>query len=190
MNNLNMASAHVVGHSYGGATAMRSVQLSPKRVRSLILIEPIYMPLLRDAAEGELFETYRGFAQSFINKANAGQSETAWRTFLDTRNGSGFWDRMGDAAGTRFLRNTERSVAGLQSSLSYSTTAPDCNRIAVSTTAVYGENPDALERRVTEIIAEAVPGCALQIVHSAGHMSPLSHPDVVATIINNYISAI
>ena len=48
------------------------------------------MPLLRDAAEGERFETYRGFTQSFINKANAGQSETAWRTFLDTRNGRGF----------------------------------------------------------------------------------------------------
>jgi len=111
MNNLNMASAHVVGHSYGGATAMRSVQLSPKRVRSLILIEPIYMPLLRDAAEGELFETCRGFAESFINKANARQSETAWRTFLDTRNGSGFWDRMDDAARTRFLRNTELRVS-------------------------------------------------------------------------------
>jgi pimeloyl-ACP methyl ester carboxylesterase len=40
------------------------------------------------------------------------------------------------------------------------------------------------------MIAEAAPGCVLQILHSAGHMSPLSHPDAVATIINNYISAI
>jgi len=164
--------------------------MSPERVCSLILIEPICTPLLRDAGESELFETYRGFAQSFIDKVKAGQSETAWRTFLDTRNGIGTWGRMDDAARARFLDITEQSVAGFQSNLSHSTTVTDCNRIAVPTTAVYGEYTDAPERRVTEIIAEAVPGCELQFVNRAGHMSPLSHPDTVVTIIKNHISAV
>lgn len=50
--------------------------MSPNRIRSLILIKPTCMPLLRDAGESELFETYRRFAQSFIDKVNADQSET------------------------------------------------------------------------------------------------------------------
>jgi len=77
MDNLNIVSEHVVGHSHGGATVMRLLQMPPKRIRSLILIKPTCMPLLRDARESELFETYHEFAQSFIDKVKADQSETA-----------------------------------------------------------------------------------------------------------------
>jgi hypothetical protein len=69
------------------------------------------------------------------------------------------WD--GRRSTDTFLSFTEQSVADFHSNLSYSTTVSDRNPIAVSTTTIYDENPDAPERWMTEIIAEAVHGCAL-----------------------------
>ena len=41
---------HLVGHSYGGAVALRFAVQQPERLRSLILIEPVAFHLLRDDA--------------------------------------------------------------------------------------------------------------------------------------------
>jgi pimeloyl-ACP methyl ester carboxylesterase len=39
---------HLVGHSYGGAVALRFATQYPERLRSLVLIEPVAFHLLRD----------------------------------------------------------------------------------------------------------------------------------------------
>ena len=43
---------HLVGHSYGGATAVRVVMRDPAAACSLILIEPMLAPLLAAAGDG------------------------------------------------------------------------------------------------------------------------------------------
>ena len=84
---------HVVGHSYGGATAVRLLLQAPEAIRSLVLIEPILVGLLREAGEAALFDDYRGFAERFIRDGQTGQEEAAWQTFIDHRNGPGTWGR-------------------------------------------------------------------------------------------------
>ena len=42
---------HVVGHSYGGATAVRLMLQRPMVVRTAVLIEPVLMPLLKFVGE-------------------------------------------------------------------------------------------------------------------------------------------
>jgi pimeloyl-ACP methyl ester carboxylesterase len=54
------APAHLVGHSYGGATALRLVLQRSDLVATLILIEPILTPLLKPAGEDEAFREYFG----------------------------------------------------------------------------------------------------------------------------------
>ena len=55
----------IVGHSYGGATAVRLVLRRPELVRSLVLVEPLLATLLRDAAD-PLFGEYRAMAEGFV----------------------------------------------------------------------------------------------------------------------------
>jgi hypothetical protein len=114
---------------------MRLVLAEPKIVRSLILTEPITMALLREDGKLALFEQYRGLAQGFIDEAQEGNNEAAWRAFIDARNGTGTWARLEQSARSRFLPSTTQAFAGFFSNLNNPTTLNDCCRIA-SPTAV------------------------------------------------------
>ena len=92
---------HLIGHSYGGATALRLALQRKDLVRTLILIEPILTPLLKLAGEEEVFREYFDMAQAFLSNAATGRLEEAWRGFIDYRNGP--------ASGRRYLRQPRRA---------------------------------------------------------------------------------
>jgi pimeloyl-ACP methyl ester carboxylesterase len=87
------APAHVVGHSYGGAIALRLVVTRPELVRTVALIEPQCYPLLRERGD-PLFESSVSQWESFRAAQERGQPEHGWRAFIDYYSGAGFYDRL------------------------------------------------------------------------------------------------
>lgn len=190
MESFGAVPAHVVGHSYGGATAIRLALSVPSHLLSLTVIEPIAMPLLREAGELDLFESYRAFAQRFIDDADAGREEGAWRTFIDLRNGDGTWQRMEPAQRERLVAGTAPTAQGFASNLANPTSLADCARITVPTLAVLGQSTTQAERRVTEIVAHAIRGCRLEEIPGAEHMSPITHAEAVAALICAHVDEV
>ena len=176
----------VVGHSYGGATAVRLALRRPGLVRSLVLVEPLLAPLLREAGD-PLFGEYREVAEGFVRHARAGRDADAWALFLDYRNGPGAWAGTAEKARSRFLGQTARTVEGLLSNLSNPTTLGDCRRIGVPTTVVCGAETTAPDRRVTELLHGAIPGCRYATIPGAGHMSPLTHPEELGRVVLDHL---
>ncbi len=179
--------AHVVGHSYGGATAVRLWLAVPDLVRSLVFIEPILTPLLPQAGEETLFAEYRAVAEDFMQRAKAGREEEAWRVYLNLRNGDGTWERLSDDARQRFINQTDRVGDAFKSNLSNPTTLADCQGIAVPTMVICGAETTAPERRVTEILRDEIPSCVYEVIPGAEHMSPLTHPAEVAMLIRQHL---
>jgi pimeloyl-ACP methyl ester carboxylesterase len=177
----------IVGHSYGGATAVRLALRRPELVRSLVLVEPLLATLLREAGD-PLFGEYRDMAEGFVSHARDSRDEEAWALFLDYRNGSGTWAGLAGKARARFLGQTAQTVEGFLSNLSNPTTLGDCRRIPVPTTVVRGEATSAPDRRVAELLREAVPGCRHATIPGAGHMSPLTHPEELARIVLDHLA--
>jgi len=179
---------HVVGHSYGGSTAVRLIAAAPERVKRLVLIEPNLVPLLREAGDIEIFDEYRRFAEGFMEDASAGRDEAAWESFIDLRNGAGTWRAMPDKVRGRFLGLTQQTVDGFKSNLSNPATLADCRAIAVPTLIVCGGNTTRPERRITEILAKTISCCRYEIIPDAEHMSPLTHPAEVASLILDHLA--
>ena len=94
---------HLVGHSYGGATAVRFALANPHLLQCLVLIEPILTQLLKFDGQNDLFNEYLHMAHAFLDYANAGADEDAWRLFIDYRNSVGTWNSLSMAARNRFL---------------------------------------------------------------------------------------
>ena len=92
----------VVGHSYGGGTAVRLALRRPELVRSLVLIEPILSRLLLETGD-PLYDTAASVGATFIESVKTGRPEDGWKAFIDSRNGEGTWSRMSDKAKERFL---------------------------------------------------------------------------------------
>lgn len=180
---------HLVGHSYGGATAIRAMLQDRNLVRTAVLIEPIVPFLLKLAGEAQLFREYVEMAEAFLQSVDAGNLDAAWRGFLDYRNGPGTWEALSEASRQRFHAATASTVAGFHSNLGNSTSLQDLERLSAPALVMCGEKTTIPDRRVTEILRDHIPGCRYEIIPGAEHMSPLTHSELVARAIERHAGA-
>jgi pimeloyl-ACP methyl ester carboxylesterase len=178
----------VIGHSYGGAGVVRLALRRPELVRSLVLVEPLLMPLLREAGD-PCFAEYEAMAGDFLRHAEAGDGAAAWTRFMEWRNGPGAWASLGEKAKARLVAQTALGAETLRANLANPTTLADCRQIAVPTTVVLGAETTPADRRTAEVLAGAVPGSRCVTIAGAGHMSPLTHPEEVARIVRDHLGA-
>jgi pimeloyl-ACP methyl ester carboxylesterase len=180
---------HLVGHSYGGATAIRVLLRDRDLVQTAVLIEPIVPSLLKLAGETQLFREYFEMAQAFLRHAAAGNLDAAWRGFLDYRNGPGTWEALPGVSRARFHAATESTAAGFHSNLGNPTSLEDLERLSAPTLVMCGEKTTIPDRRVTEILRDHIPGCRYELIPGAEHMSPLTHPELIAQAIERHVEA-
>lgn len=180
--------AHIVGHSYGGACAIRLYRYHPELVDSMVVIEPAALNLLDECGEPELHAESLRIAHSFIAQADEGRGEDAWREFIDHYNSPGVWDSASDRAKARLLAQTAGTAAALRSNFSNATTLADCRRIRLPVTVVSGETTTAYNRRVADLIHAEVPDSERIVIDGAGHMSPLTHPEPTVRMIERHLS--
>jgi len=180
----------VVGHSYGGAGAVRMVLRNLANVRSLVLIEPMLAPLLAEAGEDKLFSEYEFLAHGFLDRIRKGDESGAWEFFIDYRNGAGTWNGFPEKTQTRFLGQSVATYQAFESNLANPTTLSDCRTMSLPVTVVCGEMTTAPDRRVTELLRDTLPNARYVMIPDAEHMSPLTHPAEVAAIIETHLQRI
>ena len=189
IEHLGKAPVHLVGHSYGGATAVRVILRNRELVRTAVLIEPILTPLLALAGEEKHFREYFEMAQFFLGSIAAGKLDEGWRGFLDYRNGPGTWEALPEAPRERFRAVTDSTVAAFRSNLSNPTSIKDLEQFSLPTLVMCGEKTTVPDRRVTEILRDHIPRCRYELIPGADHMSPLSHSAFLAEAIQRHINA-
>ncbi len=187
MNREGVVDASIVGHSYGGACAVRLKILYPHLVRSLVLIEPVLTNLIREAGEPALHAEGFEIAHRFLELAADGRDEDAWREFIDHHNAPGTWAALSERAKARFLSQTPSTADGFHSNLGNTTTLADCRRFDIPVTVLCSETTAPYNRRVTEILRNEIPRAEWREIAGAGHMSPLTHPEAVARLIEAHL---
>lgn len=176
---------HLCGHSYGGAVALRVAITRPGLVRTLSLVEPQCYPLLREAGD-PLFEACESMWNSIRTAMERGEPERGWRQFIDLYSGEGFWDRLRPEIRASFLAVSP--IERWSVLFSNPTTIDEVRRVQVPTLVVCGDNTTAQERRMCEIIADAIPRATLGMIPAAGHMAPITHPKEVAGRVAGHIA--
>jgi len=179
------APVHVVGHSYGGAIALRLAVMRPYLVRTVSLIEPQCYLLLRELADPQ-FEVSWALWNNVRGLFEAGEAESGWRQFIDYFSGAGFWDRLRPE-----IRASLLSVSPIERwavLFANPTTIAALRQLRVPALVLCGETTTPPERRMCEVIAEAMPHAALETIRGAGHMSPMTHPKEVAMRIAIHIA--
>lgn len=183
--------AHLVGHSYGGAIAIRLVLKWPDRFATLTLVEPAVYPLLREAGERTLAEEVEGVNDRFIERVGAGESEPAFRDYFDFYNGTeGAWLALPDPVRRRMLSISGIVVTGLTAARNSPTRLRDCASISMPTVLIRGAETDPVHTYLTDLLAREIPRAHLKIVDGAGHMLSLTHPAAVARLISRQAAGI
>ena len=62
-----------------------------------------------------------------------------------------------------------------------------CRRLGLPTLLIRGEKTVVPEARMSEILARNIPGSRLEVIPTAGHRSPLTHPSEGGAAIKSHL---
>lgn len=170
-------SVDIVGHSYGGAVALRFAVDRPERVRSLTLIEPVAFHLLRQDWAGRdwLLAEVQAIAAAVARDRNGG----GMSRFVDYWNGSGTWVGLTEEKRSDLARLAATVADNFAATMAEATPLETYRLIQVPALLVRGGDSPAPTRRIAGLLASTLPNARIYTVAGAGHMAPLTHRDIV-----------
>lgn len=178
--------AHVVGHSYGGLIAAAAAARAPERVLSLVLIEPVTFAML-----GPEDEEARRELQSIDFRWDAPFDADRWlETFVDYWSGKGAWRGMREEARTEWKRVAWPVHETVRTLMTDAMPREAYARVTAPVTLIYGEATTLASRTVTARLAATFPHATRHAIPGAGHMSPLTHPDRVFSIVHDSLRSV
>lgn len=181
---------HLVGHSWGGAVAIKIAMALPEWTRSLTLIEPAIFHLLRDAecaADRALFSEIAALAGTVSAAAADGHPEAGMARFIDFWNGDGAWANTSPRLRTALRSQLGQVINNFAAGFNETWALNEAAEITCPTLTVLGMESVPLAQRVTEMLAETIPSSRLAMVPGAGHMAPLTDPHIVDPLISSHL---
>ncbi len=182
---------HLVGHSYGGALALKVAVERPDRVVSLSLFEPSAFHILRQmgpAASDELAEVAT-LAERIGSGILRGAYRQAAAGFVDYWNGSGRWASLPTDVQQSLVRWLPKTPLDFQALIEDDTPAERHAAVHCPILLQRGEHSPAPSRRIVDELMRRLANARLSVIAGAGHMGPLTHWAAVGPQIAAHIHA-
>ena len=168
---------HLVGHSYGGAVALKLAAMYPQRVRSVTVYEPVMFRWLVDAQAGEVADVLR-VVDTIRHELAFGSASDAGRAFVDFWSGQGAWQSM-SAVRQESIAARMRTVASHFAALFLEPLAlREVARLCIPTMVLTGARTVRVMHRMAETLRGAL-GARHRAIADAGHMGPITHTEAV-----------
>jgi lipase len=165
---------HLVGFSWGGATALHVAATAPTVLASLAVIEPEAYSLLTPD-DGPAFTALRQLRDRSRAHVGAGDWYAAFEQFIDFYNGPGSFAAWPAARRDAFLED-QRTRGDLWDVLfNAPITAGSLASVAVPVHVVEGSATSIVDRAICDAVLRSVPHARHSVIDGAGHMMPLTH---------------
>jgi pimeloyl-ACP methyl ester carboxylesterase len=171
---------HLVGHSYGGAVALRLCHRAPQRVKTLTVFEPVAFHLLGRDDPG--LQPVLTMMAELGRLLAAGLAAEAAATFLDYWSGPGSFANFPVRIQNDFARRTTKLALDFQALTGTPLTLDDYRQLVMPVTLIAGRSSRLPALRVAQELCGVLPDCTLHWVET-GHMGPVTNPELVNPII-------
>lgn len=180
--------AHLVGHSYGGAVALRFARSRADLLRSLTLIEPVAFHLLggQDAqALAEISEVAAMVARALASGDYLG----GFGRFVDYWSGPGAWATIPAEKRPAMAARLAKVALDFHATLNDTARLDDLRLMAVPTLVLQGTCSPLPTRRICDLLSRVLPDAQVQTIAGAGHMAPITHRDAVNALIAAHLDS-
>ncbi|MFY0611629.1 MAG: alpha/beta hydrolase [Hyphomicrobiaceae bacterium] len=176
---------HLVAHSYGAAVVLNYARKHWRRIASLTIIEPALFHLLRSGEASDLmhYTEISSIANTVRLSATFGTHSQGMESFVDYWNGKGAWAAMKPTLQSALASQVTQVARNFEAGMAETWSAADCGRIGCPTLIITAEASRGPAKRVAEIIAGSMPHAQFATIADAGHMAPVTHPDIINPLI-------
>jgi pimeloyl-ACP methyl ester carboxylesterase len=181
-------SPHVVGHSYGGLSAIVHALTGRHRPASLLLVEANPLGLLRASGELEHYAMFESMTGPYFADFARGDAEAA-RHVIDFYGGPGTFDSMPPKVSSYIVATTPVNVRDWSSGTPFEPSRETLQSIDIPTTVVRGGSSHPAMRRIAELLQEAIPAAQLVTIEGGSHFLPSSHPAEIAALVQRQVDA-
>lgn len=172
----------LVGHSYGGLVALEFATRFPEKVRSLTLIEPIYLALV-GLDDRPTLDRYLAQMQPHFDALANGDNDVAARIFMDIWGGGVTWEQLPAAAQAGLIQQipvVDACKPGDETSPEDIATINLLPRLTMPVKVIFGSQTLPIVKQAMQGLSTRLPEAALVEIAGAGHMVPLTHGNEVA----------
>lgn len=170
----------VVGHSYGGALALKIALEKPISVRHLVVFEPVAFHIL-EANEPARIEIEKIAAQMYQHDA-----EAATRAFVDYWNRPGYFDALPERIRAGMVLQAGKVTKDFAALMGEPHKLSDYRHVDMPVLVLQGKHTQESARCVAHHLLQVMPN-AQEKTLDCGHMGPVTHaplvnPEIVAFV--------
>lgn len=180
------APVDIVGHSYGGAVAMHLVRTGQLQCRRMVLFEPVAFHLLRlgadvDKTAAALWQQVSDFSHQLY------QGDNAAALFLDHWQGAGFFASLPPRVQRAMAAQVAKVADDFQALADEPATLDSYRQqLSMPVLLLSGRHSRPSALYLAELLAAALPDIEHRVV-DAGHMAPVTHPQLVFPLISAFL---
>ncbi len=181
---------YLVGHSFGGALALRVAEARPSQVAGITLYEPCLFGILHndDPQDKTALAEIIKLRNQVCNSLQLDNPDLAMEHFIDYWNGEGAWATLHPKAKQKIVEWAPNARDQFDVLFQYSTARLQALTMPVQ--LVIGENALQLPRAIADRLTRELPCVHLQTLADAAHMGPLTHAKPFANLVRNHIDCI
>lgn len=179
---------HLVGHSYGGAVALRLALDSPELVCSVSVHEPVLFHLLREQHCSNQWSEIQRISQQVLDRVHDGDLAGAAMLFVDYWSGEGAWRSLSPPQQERMASFARKAPLDFQALFHETDPLETYRRLAGQVLVTVGESTRSPTSKVAEMLGSVLGPDSLQLVPRAGHMAPITSPEAIRPLIEGRLT--
>ncbi|HEX4325470.1 MAG TPA: alpha/beta hydrolase [Burkholderiales bacterium] len=179
---------HLVGHSFGGAVALKTASLLGAWLGSLVLLEPNPFHLLQQAGRTQAYLEARSLRDHVQSYGAVGDWAAVAERFADYWLGDGAWSAMPEKRRAAFMDALPPNIHEWDAVMEEQAPIAEWKLPATRTLVVSDPATRRPVREIVELFREACPHWSFQSIEG-GHMAPLTHPERVNPLVRGFLDA-
>jgi pimeloyl-ACP methyl ester carboxylesterase len=177
---------HLVGHSFGGLSALAVALRHPQLLHSLTIVEAPAPEILRHAGEDAHYSTFRDMTLGYFAAFRSGQPNAIER-MIDFYGGVGTFAGWPQRVRDYAVATTAVNLLDWSSAYGFALTPALLKTIATPTLVVRGENSHPAVKRANELVGQSIPGATVATVPGAAHFMIATHASELASLVASHL---
>jgi pimeloyl-ACP methyl ester carboxylesterase len=178
---------HLVGHSFGGLSALAVALRNRVPLLSLAILEAPAPELLRQMGEYSQYRSFREMTDIYFSMFQAG-NRSAIQQMIDFYGGAGTFAGWPQRVRDYAIESTATNILDWASGYGFRLTRPSLTKIDIPTLVLWGENSHPAVQRTNQLLAQCTRASAVTIGEAA-HFMISTHPEEVARTLEEHASA-